>query len=74
VRPTLRSDTEVVSTAPGDQVVFDPGASGFGSNSSAAPAADCRIVGRNVTTGAATTCAERLDEVPHEFSDQAAFR
>jgi hypothetical protein len=50
-------DTYNVSTAPGDQVVFDPGASGFGANSSAAPAADCSIVGRNVTTVAATTCA-----------------
>jgi hypothetical protein len=59
-------DTYNVSTVPGDQVVFDPGASGFGSNSSAAPAADCSIVGRNVTTGAATTCAA-LAEVPHEF-------
>ncbi|KAG6847464.1 hypothetical protein H0H93_007975 [Arthromyces matolae] len=45
-----------VSTAPGDQVVLDPGVSGFGTNSTAAPAADCSIVGRNVTTGVATTC------------------
>lgn len=65
-------DAYNVSTAPGDQVVFDPGASRFGSNSSAAPATDCSIVGRNVTTCAATTCAA-LAEVPHEFSDQAAF-
>ncbi|KAG6836289.1 hypothetical protein H0H93_009429 [Arthromyces matolae] len=47
-----------VSSAPaGNQVVLDPGVSGFGTNSTAAPAADCSIVGRNVTTGVATTCA-----------------
>lgn len=54
---TRQFDAYNVSTVPSNQVVFDPGASGFGSNSSAAPSADCSIVGRNVTTGAATTCA-----------------
>ncbi|EIN13862.1 hypothetical protein PUNSTDRAFT_41286 [Punctularia strigosozonata HHB-11173 SS5] len=51
-------DSYNISSAPGGQVIFDPGVTGFGANSSAAPAADCSIVGRNVTTSTATTCAE----------------
>ncbi|KAH0580623.1 hypothetical protein H2248_002112 [Termitomyces sp. 'cryptogamus'] len=48
-------DTYNVSTAPSDQVILNT--SGFGSNSNAATAADCNIVGHNITTGVATTCA-----------------
>ncbi|KAG5351398.1 hypothetical protein C0989_006634 [Termitomyces sp. Mn162] len=46
-----------VTSPPSDQGLFNPGTSGFGLNSSTAAAADCSIVGHNVTTDAATTCA-----------------
>ena len=47
-----------VSTTPGNQVVFDPGAPPFGANSSSGPTVDCALTGRNITVDRMTTCAD----------------